>query len=228
MKTIAWRPTLLITLAVLLAGCARGGPTPTIQPLAATPAETLAPDASAGVATQAVPPTAAPAAPLVWDVTIVQAGAVLPTANDAVTLARAPFTIRVTLPTPLAVKLNAYTTDQNFLALQPGFTFTEDCLLALCTGMDAAEDRLNPDQVLFVDVELTHYLYYLAPDDHRWSRADVSDTAARFERDVANLNATPIEQTTDPALYLLLFANAANEPQIDLGELKKIVLSFAQ
>jgi len=120
-----------------------------------------------------------------------------------------------------------FTTDQNFQALQPGFVFTDDCLLALCTGMDLAEDRLNPEQTLFVDVELTHYLYYLAPDDHRWSRADVSATAATFERDVAFLNATPIDQTTDPALYLLLFINPANPQQIDPGELKKIILIFA-
>jgi len=43
-----------------------------------------------------------------------------------------------------------------------------------------------------------------------------------------NRNARPIAEPPDPALYLLLFANAANEQQIDPGELKKIVLSFAQ
>jgi hypothetical protein len=216
MKTRTLRPALLIVVAAL-AACARGGPAPTAQ-LAATPAE---------IATQAIPPTDAPAEPLVWEAAFLQNGQTLQIQNDTVTLARAPFTLQVQLPQPLAVKLNAYTTDQNFLALQPGFVFSDDCLLALCTGMDAAEDRLNPDQLLFVDVELTHYLYYQAPDDHRWSRAEVTAGGATFERDVAVLNSTPIEQTTDPALYLLLFANAANERQIDPGELKKIVLIFA-
>ncbi len=221
MKILSLRPALWVTLAALVAACARGGATPTVQPPAPTPAE---------IATQAVPPTTVPAElaePLVWEVAIVQNGVVVPAVNDTVTLARAPFTIRVTLPSPLAVKLNAYTTDQNFLALQPGFVFTDNCLLALCTGMDAAEDRLNPFQALFVDVELTHYLYYLAPDDHRWSRTDVTAEAAIFERDVANFNATPVAETTDPALYLLLFTDAANAQQIDPGELKKLVLSLA-
>lgn len=221
MKTKHIHPALVIGLAALLAGCARGSGTPTAESIVPTAAE---------IPTQSVPPTAAPAdpaAPFVWDVAIVQNGAVLPSENDTVPLARAPFTIRVSLPAPLAIKLNTFTTDQNFVALQPGFQFTDDCLLALCTGMDAAEDRLNPDRVLFVDVELTHYLYYLAPDDHRWSRTDVTAAGAVFERDVANFNATPVEESTDPALYLLLFANAANEQQIDPGELKKIVLSFA-
>jgi hypothetical protein len=212
MKTRTLRPALLIVVAAL-AACARGGPAPTAQ-LAATPAE---------IATQAIPPTDAPAEPLVWEAAFLQNGQTLQIQNDTVTLARAPFTLQVQLPQPLAVKLNAYTTDQNFLALQPGFVFSDDCLLALCfsddcllalcTGMDAAEDRLNPDQLLFVDVELTHYLYYQAPDDHRWSRAEVTAGGATFERDVAVLNSTPIEQTTDPALYLLLFANACQRGQ---------------
>src|SRR5215207_2281281 len=157
MKRHTLPPALLIGLALLLAACARGGPTPE----AATPAEIAT---QAGAATQAIPPTAAPAEPLVWDVAFVQDGQVVAIQNDTVTLARAPFTLRVTLPAPLAVKLNAYTTDENFVALQPGFVFSDDCTLALCTGMDAAEDRLNPDQTLFVDLQLTHYLYYQAPD----------------------------------------------------------------
>lgn len=219
MKTLGLRPALLLLVAALVAGC--GGGIPTVAPEALTAAD---------LPTQAAVPTSVPpqaAGPLAWEAAIVQNGAVLPMANSAVTLARAPFTLRVTLPAPLAVKLNVYTTDQNFQALQPGFTFTEDCLLALCTGMDGAEDRLNPDQALFVDPELTHYLYYQAPDDHRWSRTDVTAAGAVFERDVAVLNTTPLEQTTDPALYLLLFANAANEGQIDAGELVKLTLSFA-
>ena len=35
MKTLGLRPTLLVMLATLLAGCARGGGTPTAQPSAA-------------------------------------------------------------------------------------------------------------------------------------------------------------------------------------------------
>ncbi|MCC7359009.1 MAG: hypothetical protein IT317_06010 [Anaerolineales bacterium] len=212
---------LALLLSVLLAACGGNGPAPTSAPPQPTPVP---------VATQAGPPTAAPAgtaAPLEWQVEIVQDGAVLPNSNGTVTAARAPFTIRVRLPSPLPVKLNAAATDANFQALQPGFVFTEDCLLALCTGMDAAEDRLNPDQALFVDPELTHYLYYLAPEDHRWSRAEVTAQGATFERDVAYLNSIAVAESTDPALYLLFFVNAANEQQIDSGELQKITLAFA-
>jgi hypothetical protein len=60
---------------------------------------------------------------------------------------------------PIAVKLNVYSTDQNFKVLRTGYVFTPDCQDAFCTGMDVAEDRLNPEQDLFVDPQLTHYLY---------------------------------------------------------------------
>ncbi len=222
MKLPTLRPALLLGLALVAVACSTAGTaTPTAPAPAPTPAE---------IATQPeppVPPTDAPIPAPAWEAAIVQNGAVLTLANDSVTLARAPFTLRLTMPVPEAVKLNVFTTDQNFQTLQPGFVFTPDCEVALCTGMDVAEDRLNLLQTLFVDVQLTHYIYYLAPDDHRWSRADVSATAATFERDVAFLNATPIDQTTDPALFLLLLINPANPQQIDPGELKKITLSFA-
>ena len=114
-----------------------------------------------------------------WSVEIVQDGQPLAATADEVQLPRAPFTIRVQMPQPLPVKLNALNTDANFQALQPGFALTNDCTLALCTGMDVAEDRLNPERDLFVDPQLTHYLYYQGPQDHRWSRADVTATRAR-------------------------------------------------
>jgi len=92
--------------------------------------------------------------------------------------------------------------------------------------MDVAEERLNPGQMLFVDLELTHYLYYAGPDDHRWSRADVGPDGAVFERDVAYLNDVPVNLAADPALYLLFFVNEQNPDFIDPGELKKLALIF--
>ena len=80
--------------------------------------------------------------------------------------------------------------------------------------------------LLFVDPQLTHYLYYQGPQDHRWSRADVSAAGAVMERDVVTLNSKPVEQYQDPALYLLFFVNYTNPGQIDAGELKKITLAF--
>jgi hypothetical protein len=132
----------------------------------------------------------------------------------------------VRLPQPLPVKLNALNSDANFKALQPGATLADDCTTALCTGMDVAEDRLNPEKDLFVDPQLTHYLYYQGPQDHRWSRADVTATGANLERDVVTLNTKPIAQYADPNLYLLFFVNYTNPNQIDPGELKKITLAF--
>jgi hypothetical protein len=162
-----------------------------------------------------------------WAVEIVQNGQVSSTETGQVLLARAPFTLRVRLPQALPVKLNANADDANFQALQPGFVFTDDCLQALCTGMDVAEDRLNPTQALFVDTLSTHYLYYQGPDDHRWSRATVGASGAVFERDVALLNDQPVDQYAAPALYLLLFVDLSNPGVIDEGELKKIALIFS-
>jgi hypothetical protein len=202
---------------ILLAACSSPAPTrlpATAAPLPATP--TVGP----------VPTTALAAAEFTWSVEIVQNGQTLTASNDLVTQARAPFTIRVRMPQPLPVKLNALDSDANFKALQPGFALADDCTLALCTGMDVAEDRLNPEKDLFVDPQLTHYLYYQGPQDHRWSRADITATGATLERDVVTLNAKPIEQFQGPALYLLFFVDYTNPGQIDPGELKKLTLAF--
>jgi hypothetical protein len=219
MATLSTRRWWLPMLAgwLLLAACA--GPAPTAAPPTAPP---VAPSPTVGP----VPTTALAAAEFTWSVEIVQNSQTLTATNNTVQLAKSDFTIRVKLPQPLPVKLNVLNTDANFQALQPGYRLTDDCTLALCTGMDVAEDRLNPEKDLFVDPQLTHYLYYQGPTDHRWSRADVTATGASMERDVATLNTKPIAQYADPALYLLFFVNYTNPGQIDPGELQKIMLAF--
>jgi hypothetical protein len=210
---------LFAGLAALLLLSACSAPVPS----AAAPAATAAPPTpTAGP----VPTTALAASKFTWSVEILQNNQPLATTNDQVQLARTAFTLRVKMPQPLPVKLNALNTDANFQALQPGFALTDDCTLALCTGMDVAENRLNPERDLFVDPQLTHYLYYQGPQDHRWSRADVTAQGAALERDVVSLNGKPVEQYKDPALYLLFFVNYTNPGQIDPGELKKITLAF--
>jgi hypothetical protein len=207
-----------LTGLMWLAAC--GGPAPTPAPVAT--AVPVRPSPTAGP----VPTTALAASEFTWSVDIVQNSRAVPASNGQVALARAAFTMRVSMPQPLPVKLNALNTDANFKALQPGFKLADDCTLALCTGMDVAEERLNPERDLFVDPQLTHYLYYQGPQDHRWSRATVTATGAVLERDVVTLNGKPIEQYQDPALYLLLFVNYTNPGQIDPGELKPITLAF--
>ena len=210
---------LFAGLAGLMVLSACSAPAPTAAAPAATPAP---PTTTAGP----VPTTALAASEFTWSVEIIQNNQPLATTNDQVQLARSPFTLRVKMPQPLPVKLNALNSDANFKALQPGFALTDDCTLALCTGMDVAEDRLNPERDLFVDPQLTHYLYYQGPQDHRWSRADVTAQGAVLERDVVTLNGKPVEQYKDPALFLLFFVNYTSPGKIDPGELKKITLAF--
>jgi hypothetical protein len=214
---IAWAG--LAGALLMLAACGGpGGTSVSLPPTATNGAAVANTDEPAGTSPAAIR--------FEWSVEIVQGGAALPEVAGAVALARAPFTIRVSMAQPIAVKLNAFNTDQNFKVLRTGYVFMPDCMDALCTGMDVAEERLNPDRDLFVDPQLTHYLYYLGPDDHRWSRAEVTDQGATLERDVARLTGAPIEQYAEPALYLLLLANPANEDLIDPGELKTLVLNF--
>jgi hypothetical protein len=217
---------LLLTFvaAVLLAACGQGAPT--TASATATSAQSLPlTEAPVGEATPAATPAPGDAQGLPnWTVVVVQDGQVLPQESGSVRLARAPFTLRVTMPQPLPVKLNVNADDANFIALQPGYVFTDDCFEALCTGMDVAEERLNPTAELFVDPMSTHYLYYQGPEDHRWSRATVTDTGAVFERDVAVLNTLPIQDFGASELYLLMFVDSANPGTVDPGELQKIVL----
>src|SRR5438067_130813 len=117
----------VLTGWMLLAACA--GPAPSAAPAASrTPAQ---PTPTVG----AVPTTALSASEFTWSAEIIQNSQTLTATNDLVALARADFTLRVKMPQPLPVKLNALNTDTNFKALQPGFTLTDDCTLALCTGM---------------------------------------------------------------------------------------------
>jgi hypothetical protein len=227
---LAWLGgTLLIAVALFASACSRSTNTPAAASVTTPAVEGTASQGSgqpASATPTGMPPLSTAPGNAAWSVEIVQAGAVLPEANSTVQMARAPFALRLRMAVPAPVKLNVSTTDQNFQALQPGYVFTEDCLLALCTGMDVAEERLNPGQVLFVDAELTHYLYYSAPDDHRWSRVELTEREAVLERDVAILNETPIEQTADAALYLLVYLEQDNPQQIDPGELTKVMLLF--
>lgn len=220
---------LFLALAALLltAACGQGSPT---TAAATAPSDEAVP---ATAESEGPPPTEQPAtAPgealseVTWTVEIVQGGQAASGETGQVNLAKAPFTLRLNLSVPLPVKLNLNADDGNFIALQPGFVFTADCLAAFCTGMDVAEERLNPTQVLFVDPQSTHYLYYQGPDDHRWSRATVTDAGAVFERDVALLNDVPIDQFGVSELYLLLYVDSLNPGTIDPGELKKIILLF--
>jgi hypothetical protein len=217
---------LSLALAIFVTACGpRAAATNTPAPASTEGQVSSAPTPTIAQAADTALPTDVTGAPVRgWTVEIVQNGQVSSTETGQVQLARAPFTLRVTLPQPLPVKLNLNADDANFIALQPGFVFTEDCLQALCTGMDVAEERLNPTQVLFVDPQSTHYLYYQSPDDHRWSRATVDANGAVFERDVALLNDTPVEQFGASELYLLLFVDSANPGTIDPDELKKIAL----
>ncbi len=221
--------SLFLALAAMLLAAACGQGSPTTAAATATSAQAF--PATAQV--EGPPPTEQPAtepgaaqSEVTWTVDFVQGDQVASGETGQVNLAKAPFTLRVNLSVPLPVKLNLNADDGNFIALQPGFVFTEDCLAALCTGMDVAEERLNPSQVLFVDPQATHYLYYLGPDDHRWSRATVTDAGAVFERDVALLNDLPIDQFGVSELYLLLYVDSINPGTIDPGELKKIMLLF--
>jgi hypothetical protein len=222
-----WRSAvwLAVLAALWLAGC-RSAATPGNATAAAPQPTGPEVTAAATSAPEAVPGSATALSAFEWQVDLVQGGQAQPGGTSEVTLARAPFTIRVSLPQPLPVKLNALDSDANFQLIQPGYTFTPDCMVALCTGMDVAEERQNPDRVLYVDPISTHYLYYVDGADNRWSRATVGPEGAVFERDVAALNGQPIEQWTGPALYLLVFANPANPDVVDPGELKKIIMLF--
>lgn len=216
---------LIGLLALALAACSSNPP----QPTPGGP-PTLQ-------ATLEIPPTADPAViatatalasgPLNWQAVIVQSNqALVADANGQVALARAPFTLRVTLPQVYPVKLNANTSDQNFQTLNPGFVFVPDCTQAFCTGMEIAEELFGASQALVVGQLETHYLYYASDADHRWSRVQFTDTGVVLERDVAYLNDTPLAQFADPALYLTLFVNYRNPEQIDDTELQKITLLF--
>jgi hypothetical protein len=222
-----------LIVGFLLAACGGPGPaarTQTPGPAAATSAGGAASDPPATLMPTAAAPTAGPFG---FQVEVGQAGQFFPAGVEPVRLERQPFTLRLRLPAPLPVKLNALDTDDNFLVIQPGFVLSPECLAALCTGMDVAEEKLNPQQLLFVDPLSTHYLYYTGPDDHRWSRATVGPEGAVFERDVAVLMGdpslpagTPVDLYPGPALYLLVYVDGFNPGVVDPGELAKVTLQF--
>lgn len=135
----------------------------------------------------------------------------MPAKEGVIKLNKAPFTIRVKLPAPRTVQLNALDTDDNFKRVKAGMPsdFTKEQLketspdelqLPHCfipgtgsaevgrgTGRPGSDDDANYEW-LFVSRDAHHHLYFEDAKHHRWSKATVTSGAAVFERNVSRLS----------------------------------------
>jgi hypothetical protein len=162
--------------------------------------------------------------PLEWGVDILQNEKVISVRNREIELDREPFTIRVRLPVFLNVNLNVFDKDTNLQRIIPGFVFPEYCDVAFCPGMGIAED--NKSTSLVVDIQGTHYLYYLDDKSNRWSRISIEYGEVVLDRDVAFLNQKPISETTYRRLYMVFLVNYRENYIVNDDEVNQVILLF--
>ncbi len=182
-----------------------------------------------------------------WAVDIVQDERILPEENGQIRLQKKPFTVRVHLPGPLSVELAAFEDQQVFKCTKPGID-VKNCVLPLdcnmpfpfpfCWGAQYG-DKFNKEEGLVIHAEWTRYLYYESECDHAWNKVAITTEGYIFEfkvsifsfpRDIAisgrEYDLVPIEQFERQKLYIMLLGDYKNRGTIDVGELKKITLSF--
>lgn len=176
--------------------------------------------------------------PINWQVEFIQENKVIsPQTNGRFQLSKSPFTIRFTLPKPLAVQLNLFDTPRNFEELKPGLNvglkhFAEYCVRSdgfsfpFCPGTSVSEGSFNDSKNLYSSVEIFHYLYYTDEYDHRWDKVEITPEQTIFERDVLYISNTPIYQFEKEALYLTIFVDYHEQEVVNDDELKKIMVLF--
>jgi Type II secretion system (T2SS), protein G len=163
-----------------------------------------------------------------WNVAILQGGKVTPSVAEVVTLQRAPFVIRVTMPQPPRnVMLNVLGDDRTF-NLVNGFNF-DDCakhIGVFCNATGMSENSFDVDKNLRLFADAMHYIYYESEKDHRWSRISFSGDNVIFEREVANIDFGPIEKTKTPALYLTFVIRPIDRQTLSQSDVRRVKIVF--
>jgi hypothetical protein len=177
-----------------------------------------------------------------WDIELLQDGSPVCPTGESYILQRRPFTIRLRLPKPATVRLNTLDSDANFKKVRPGLRVEADksftpkpgglspghCFSAGTGVVDADYHRTR----LVVSESGHQEIYFTSYLDHRWSKVDVTEQRAVFERKVQHISLTaqgydePVDRTRCGQLYLLFLVKHHNDPEVHEDELRKLVLTF--
>ncbi len=171
---------------------------------------------------------------------------VVPVVDGVAKLYPGPFVIEVRMPEPMTVHLNVLGDDRNFKRIVPGLStgsvppadrhcFSPGAGLAEpgYHGFQLIENGTprvlpyRPDDLVLSDIG-HHYLYFLSPQEHRWSAITWSPDGPLFYRDVKWIT-NPIERCqpfNGHDLYLTFLVKCAGGDIIQPEELQKIQVQF--
>jgi len=177
-----------------------------------------------------------------WDVEILQDGFVVSTPSGNAGVKRRPFTIRLRMPEPRTVRINTLDNDANFKLVQPGARVDSDKSFTPRPGgltqmhcFSAGTGTVDADYFLtrLVVSDGGHQeIVFRSYNDHRWSKVDVTDQRAVFERRVLNIRLVaqgydePVERYKGARLYLTVLVKHHDDPEIHDDELRRITIEF--
>lgn len=192
------------------------------------PAETLPEEPQAAKNTVAASP--APenkiSARNAWQVTVIQNATVMQASHEKVKLKKAPFSIRVTLPMPQPVRLNASPVQASLDTTHIGKKLKELCnpeaLSPFCLT------HLDDNRNLWLGKLVHHYFFYRNNVDSSWMRVNITPQQTTLEWTITTINNKPVSRYKGTAIYMTLWADIGKRQVFDEGEMKQVALSFAQ
>lgn len=167
---------------------------------------------------------------MAWQVTVIQNGVALENNHEQITLKKAPFSIRVTLPAPYPVRFTAASVPSDLET-----SHTDKKLKALCTPvnltpfcLDKATAYLDQNHNLSLEKLTHHYFFYRKNINLAWMQVHITPQQTTLEWTIKTINNKPVASYKDPEIYMTLWVDSENRLVFDKGELKQLILSFSK
>lgn len=165
-----------------------------------------------------------------WQVSVIQDASFLESNGEKISLKKAPFNIRVTLPAPHAVRFAAASVPSDWAASHNGKHLKLLCTPAILTPFC----HHSAISIAYVDnnhnlslQKLTHHYFFRRKNVNlSWMKVRVTPLQTTFEWTIKTINNKPVASYQGSEIYLTLWVDGANRLVFDKGELKQIILSF--
>lgn len=147
---------------------------------------------------------------------IIQDGKEVPLVDNSYDLERKPFVFRFTIPSPMAISLNASFKPESYQKTESGEPMT--AIEGFKWG-GMADYRFNPEKSLLISDMAFNYWYYTAADDHRFDHNVTHSDYITCLRSVELISDTnpdetveiPIGELKEDTIYLSIFSFTRNE-----------------
>lgn len=234
-SSVAW---VFMLLSLILTGCATIPPSPEkpktlkmVKPAVtsqAAPTQTPSPKVLVTPSVSRAIPEKKEATKSTWHVAVLQNGVALENTDDKIPLKKAPFSIRLTLPTPQAVRFTAASAPPDLEASHLGKK-----LKALCTPvnltpfcLDRATAYVDQNHDLSLKKLTHHYFFYRKNLDLAWMKVQITPQHTTLEWTIKTINNKPVANYKGTDIYMTLWVDSGNRLVFDRGELKQLALFF--